>query len=122
MKRVRAKAKTRTHQADKGIFVELATPKGRIFASAVSGCEFAPANGILQMQPGVTTYFGLVPSAEVTVRIGKRFRFFAALNASASIEDHRFTVMAEVIQPTPPPVRNCANPACICGDDYARGS
>jgi hypothetical protein len=108
----------RTHQTDKRIFVELATPRGRVFAGIVSALEFAPANGVVQMEPSMTAYFGLVQSAEVTVRIGKRFRFFAAVNASASIEDHRFTVMAEAIQPTPAPVRNCANPACICGDDY----
>ena len=108
----------KTHQTDKRIFVELATPRGRVFAGTVSAFEFAPANGVVQMEPSMAAYFGLVQSAEVTVRMGKRFRFFAALNASASIEDHRFTVMAEVIQPTPAPVRNCANPACVCGDDY----
>ena len=112
----------RTHQTDKRIFVELATPRGRVFAGTVSALEFAPANGVVQMEPSMTAYFGLVQSAEVTVRIGKRFRFFAALNASASIEDRRFTVMAEAIQPTPAPMRNCANPACICGDDYETAS
>lgn len=69
------------------------------------------------MEPSMTTYFSLVQSADVTLRIGKRFRFFAALNASVSIDDHRFTVMAEVIQPTMPPVRNCANRDCNCGSD-----
>jgi hypothetical protein len=70
------------------------------------------------MEPNMTAYFGLVPSAEVTLRIGKHFRFFAALNASASIADHRLSVIAEVIQPTTAPVRNCANRECICGDGY----
>jgi len=106
----------------KRIFVELATPRGRVFAGTVSAFEFWPASGVVQMEPSMTAYFGLIPSAEVTVRIGKHFRFFAALNASASIADHRLTVMAEVIQPTPPPVRNCANPECTCGDDYERVS
>jgi hypothetical protein len=70
------------------------------------------------MEPNMTAYFGLIPSADVTVRIGKHFRFFTALKASASIAGHRLTMMAEVIQPTPPHVRNCANRDCICGDDY----
>jgi hypothetical protein len=70
------------------------------------------------MEPNMTAYFGLVQSAEVMVRVGKRLRFFIASNASASIDDNRFTVIAEVIQPTVAPVRNCANRDCECGDLY----
>ena len=111
--------RSNSHRLQGKIFVQLATPCGRVFSGSASAVEFSPANGVLQMEPNVTTYFGLVQAAEVTVRIGKRFRFFAALNATASIEDHRFTVIAEVIRPTVAPVRNCANPDCKCGDLYA---
>lgn len=103
----------------KRIFVELATPRGRVFFGTASAVEFSPANGVVQMERGTTTYFTPIDAGEITLRLGKRFRFFTISHGSVSMQQRRLTVIAEIIQPIAAPVRNCANRDCTCGDDYA---
>ena len=117
-KRARAGKNAVDGDAQRGVVVQLATPRGSIFRGRVSAAEFAPASGVVQLQAEGVTYFSLVQTAEVALRIGKRMRYFLAVNASVGIEDGRLTVVAEVIQRSLPPVMNCANPDCICRDAY----
>lgn len=101
------------------IVVHLSTARGSVFRGPVSAVEFAPASGVMQMDPRGTTYYGLVQTAEVTLRVGKRIRHFLAVNASIGVEQGRLTVIAELIHRSLLPPMNCANPDCICGDSYA---
>ena len=95
-------------------FVELTTPKGKVFSGGVSAAEFTWLNGVLQLEPGHVSYFGAVNTGELSLRIGKRFRFFTVVHAAASFQKRRLTILAEIIQPTAAPVRNCSNPSCAC--------
>lgn len=102
------------------ISVELTTPLGQVFGGDVSSAEISLATGTIQMEAGHTTYFGLVAAAEVTLRLGRRHRYFAVTNAAISIENRRVTVLAEIIRKTPPFPANCANPVCRCGINNIR--
>ncbi len=95
-------------------FVKLMTPKGKVFSGGVSAAEFTWLNGVLQLEPGNVSYFGAVNTGELSLRIGKRCRYFTVVHAAASFENSRLTIVAEIIQPTTEPVRNCSNPACAC--------
>ncbi len=95
-------------------FVKLMTPKGKVFSGGVSAAEFTWLNGVLQLEPGDVSYFGAVNTGELSLRIGKRCRFFTVVHAAASFEKGRLTIVAEIIQPTAEPVRNCSNPSCAC--------
>lgn len=86
--------------------MELITPQARVFRGTASAVELWCANAVVQMESDVTAYFGLIQAAEVMVRVGNRHRFFTVLNASASIRDRQFRVIAEVIRPTAPPEGN----------------
>ena len=74
----------------------------------------------MQIETGRTTYFGLVAVAAVTLRLGNQHRYFTATHAAISIQDRRVTVLADVIQQTPPLPANCANPVCRCGTEDIR--
>ncbi|HZS18745.1 MAG TPA: hypothetical protein VFA51_12525 [Candidatus Udaeobacter sp.] len=90
------------------------TPKGKVFSGGVSAVEFMWPNGVLQLEPDNISYFGAITSGELSLRIGKRFRFFTVVHAAASFEKRRLTIVAEAIQPATAPVRNCSNPFCTC--------
>lgn len=109
----------RTHHRSQ-IAVELATPRGNVFVGMATTVEISPATGTMQMETGRTTYFGLVPVADVTLRLENQHRYFTATQAAISIQDRRVTVLAEVIQQTPPLPANCANPVCRCGTENIR--
>jgi hypothetical protein len=102
------------------IFVELATPQGKVFSGKVSAAEFSPANGVIQFEPDNATYFGLVNSADLALRIRNKFHFFTLLHASASIRVRRVSIIAEVIRPTTASLRNCGNPLCACNGETER--
>ena len=101
-------------RSSKNFLVRLMTPKGKVFAGGVSAVEFMWPNGVLQLELDNVSYFGAVTSGELSLRIGKRFRFFTVVHAAASFENRRLTILAEVIEPTTAPVRNCSNPFCTC--------
>ena len=67
------------------------------------------------MERGESTYFGLVSTAEITVRLRNRHRSFNAIHAAIGIDDRKVTVLAETIREVTPAVPNCANPVCRCG-------
>ncbi len=99
-----------------GVFVELMTPKGKVFSGRAAAVRFSPANTVVQLEPGAVSYFGLIDSGELVLRTSNRFRFFALFRGSASIVDRRLTVLAETITPITAPFENCGNPTCDCGD------
>ncbi len=99
-----------------GVFVELMTPKGKVFSGRAAAVRFSPANTVIQLEPGAASYFGVINSGELVLRTGNRFRFFALFRASASIVDRRLTVLAETITPVTAPFENCGNPTCDCSD------
>ena len=106
----------KTDRKSDQIFVELTTPRGRIFSGEVSAVEFSPTNGMVQMERGKVAYFSLFDAGEIIVRSKKRSRCFVALRGSASVQVDRLSVIAEVIEAASLPVRNCANAECRCGD------
>ena len=113
------KNKTVTSKAirpSNGFFVELITPKGKVFSGRAAAVRFSPANTVVQLEPGAVSYFGLINSGELVLRIGSKFQFFALFRGSASIREHRLTVLAETITPVTASFENCGNPACDCGD------
>ncbi len=95
-------------------FVKLMTPEGKVFSGEVTAAEFTSPNGVLQLEPGNVSYFGAVNTGELSLRIGKRWRFFAVVHAAASFEKRRLTIVAEIIQPTTEPIGNSSNPSCAC--------
>ena len=103
-----------THQSN-GVFVELMTPKGTVFSGRAAAVRFSPANTVVQLEPGDVSYFGLINSGELVLRIGNKFQFFALIRGSASIRERRLTVLAETITPVTSPFENCGNPICDCG-------
>ncbi len=103
-------------RSPKGVFVELMTPKGKVFSGRAAAVRFSPANTVVQLEPGAVSYFGLINSGELVLRTGNRFRFFALFRGSASIVDRRVTVLAETITRVTAPFENCGNPTCDCGD------
>lgn len=96
------------------ILVELTTPKGRVFSGKASAVEFSLVKGVVQMEPGNVSYFGLIDAGEITLRIGSKYRYFTLVHASASAHERQLTILAEIIHPTIAPIRNCANPDCTC--------
>ncbi|MBA2434488.1 MAG: hypothetical protein H0V54_05275 [Chthoniobacterales bacterium] len=74
----------------------------------------------MQLEPGRVSYFGLISSAELVLRIGARFLFFALFRANARILGQRLTILAEVIEPMTTPLRNCGNAMCDCGEVEGR--
>jgi hypothetical protein len=98
-----------------GVFVELMTPKGKVFSGRAAAVRFSPANTVVQLERGAVSYFGLINSGELVLRIGNKFRFFGVFRGSASIREHRLTVLAETITPVTAPFENCGNPICDCG-------
>jgi len=115
MKRKTAGISKAVHSPN-GVFVELMTPKGKVFSGRAAAVRFSPANTVVQLEPGAASYFGVINSGELVLRTGNRFRFFALFRASASIVDRRLTVLAETITPVTAPFENCGNPTCDCGD------
>ncbi len=99
-----------------GVFVDLVTPKGKVFSGRAAAVRFSPANAVVQLEPGAVSYFGLINSGELVLRTGNRFRFFELFRGSASIVHRRLTVLAETITPVTAPFENCGNPTCDCGD------
>ena len=99
-----------------GVFVELMTPKGKVFSGRATAVRFSPTNTVVQLEPGAVSYFGLINSGELVLRIGHKFQFFALFRGSASLREHRLTVLAETITPMTAPFENCGNPTCDCGD------
>jgi hypothetical protein len=113
------KNKTATSKAthpSNGVFVELMTPKGKVFSGRAAAVRFSPANTVVQLEPGAVSYFGLINSGELVLRTGNKFQFFALFRGSASIRERRLTVLAETITPVTAPFENCGNPTCDCGD------
>lgn len=98
------------------VFVELMTPKGKVFSGHATAVRFSPANTVVQLEPGAVSYFGLINSGELVLRIGNKFHFFTLFRGSASIRERRLTVLAETITPMTAPFENCGNPTCDCGD------
>lgn len=101
MARQRQAAKSRGTPDD--FFVELATPKGSVFSASASAFEFSALNAVLQAEPRRVFYFGSISSGELSLRLGREFRFFAIFRASARIVDRHLTVMAEIIEPLSAP-------------------
>ncbi len=99
-----------------GVFVELMTPKGKVFSGRAAAVRFSPANTVVQLEPEAVSYFGLINSGELVLRTGNKFHFFALFRGSASIVDRRLTVLAETITPVTAPFENCGNPTCDCSD------
>ncbi len=114
MKQTTAGISKAVHSAN-GVFVELMTPKGKVFSGRAAAVRFSPANTVVQLEPGAVSYFGLINSGELVLRTGNRFRFFVLFRGSASIVDRRLTVLAETITPVTAPFENCGNPICDCG-------
>ncbi len=98
------------------VFVELMTPKRKVFSGHAAAVEFSPANAVVQLEPDAVSYFGLINCGELTLRVGIRFRCFALFRAAASISQRRLTIIAEAIEPIAVPVPNCGNPLCDCGE------
>jgi len=98
------------------VFVELSTPKGKVFSGHAAAVEFSPMNVVVRIEPAAVSYFAVIPSGELTLRIGNDFRFFAFFRATASILRGRLTIVAEVIEPITAPFRNCGNPSCDSGE------
>jgi len=98
------------------VFVDLMTPKRKVFSGRAAAVRFSPANTVVQLEPGAVSYFGLINSGELVLRTGNRFRFFELFRGSASIVHRRLTVLAETITPVTAPFENCGNPTCDCGD------
>ena len=115
MKQKTAGISKAVHSAN-GVFVELMTPKGKVFSGRAAAVRFSPANTVVQLEPGAVSYFGLINSGELVLRTGNRFRFFVLFRGSASIVDRRLTVLAETITPVTAPFENCGNPTCDCSD------
>src|SRR6266536_1472630 len=103
-------------RSPKGVFVELMTPKGKVFSGRAAAVRFSQANTVVQLEPGAVSYFGLINSGELVLRTGNRFRFFELFRGSASIVHRRLTVLAETITPVTASFENCGNPTCDCGD------
>src|SRR6266581_3710215 len=103
-------------RSSNNVFVELVTPKGKVFSGRAAAVRFSPANAVVQLEPGAVSYFGLINSGELVLRTGNRFRFFELFRGSASIVHRRLTVLAETITPVTAPFENCGNPTCDCGD------
>jgi ATP synthase, Delta/Epsilon chain, beta-sandwich domain len=99
-----------------GVFVDLMTPKGKVFSGRAAAVRFSPAHTVVQFEPGAVSYFGLINSGELVLRTGNKFQFFAILRGSASIRGRRLTVLAETITPVTAPFENCGNLTCDCGD------
>src|SRR6266705_697913 len=64
-------------RSPKGVFVELMTPKGKVFSGRAAAVRFSPANTVVQLEPGAVSYFGLINSGGLVLRTGNRFQFFA---------------------------------------------
>jgi hypothetical protein len=92
------------------------TPKGKVFSGRAAAVRFSLGNTVVQFEPGTESYFGLINSGELVLRIGNKFQFFALFRGSASIRERRLTVLAETITPVTAPFENCGNPTCDC--DY----
>src|SRR6266568_6555494 len=103
-------------RSSNNVFVELMTPKGKVFSGRAAAVRFSPASAVVQLESGAVSYFGLINSGELVLRTGNRFQFFALFHGSASIVDRRLTVLAENITPITAPFENCGNPTCDCGD------
>jgi hypothetical protein len=113
------KAKSRTRKAGRlsdDVFVELMTPKKKVFAGRAAAVRFSLTNTLVQLEPGAVSYFGLINSGELVLRTGNKFQFFTLIRGSASIRERRLTVLAETITPVTAPFENCGNLACDCGD------
>jgi len=98
------------------VFVELSTPQGIVFSGRAAAVEFSPMNVVVRIESKEVSYFGVIASGEVVLRIGTEFRFFAFFRATASILRRRLTIVAEVIEPITAPFRNCGNPLCDSGE------
>jgi hypothetical protein len=98
------------------VFVELMTPKGKVFSGCAAAVRFSPANVVVELEPGAVSYFGLINFGELALRIGSEFHFFALLRATASIVERRLIVLAESITSITAPFENCGNPTCDCAD------
>jgi len=99
-----------------GVFVELSTPKGTVFSGRAAAVEFSPMNVVVRLESAAVSYFGVIASGELVLRIGREFRFFAFFRATASVLRRRLTIVAEVIEPITAPFRNCGNPMCDSGE------
>ncbi len=98
------------------VFVELMTPRRKVFSGRVAAVEFSPANAVIQLEPDAVSYFGLINCGELALRVGIRFRCFALFRAAASIRERHLTIIAEAIEPIAVPVPHCGNPLCDCGE------
>lgn len=96
------------------VFVELVTPKGKVFSGRANAVEFSPANAVIQLEPGAVSYFASISAGELIVRIRSEFLFFALFRATASLQRGRLTVVAEIAEPLTASFRNCGNPMCDC--------
>jgi hypothetical protein len=103
-------------RSSNSVFVELMTPKGKVFSGRVAAVRFSPTNAVVQLERGAASYFGLINSGELVLRTGNKFQFFALFRGSVSILDRRLTVLAETITRVTAPFENCGNPMCDCGD------
>ncbi len=103
-------------RSSNSVFVELMTPKGKVFSGRASAVRFSPTNAVVQLERGAASYFGLINSGELVLRTGNKFQFFALFRGSVSILDRRLTVLAETITRVTAPFENCGNPMCDCGD------
>jgi len=99
-----------------GVFVELSTPKGMVFSGRAAAVEFSPMNVVVRLESAAVSYFGVIASGELVLRIGREFRFFAFFRATASVLRRHLTIVAEVIEPITAPFRNCGNPMCDSGE------
>ena len=113
------KSKTAARKAirpSNGVFVDLMTPKGKVFSGRAAAVRFSLTNTVVQLEPGAVSYFGLINSGEVVLRTGNKFKFFALSRGSASIRGRRLTVLAKTITLVTAPFENCGNPTCDCDD------
>jgi hypothetical protein len=108
-------ATSKAAHSSNGFFVELMTPKGKVFSGRAAAIRFSPANTVVQLERGAVSYFGLINSGELVLRTGNKFQFFGVFRGSASIRECRLTVLAETITPVTAPFENCGNPICDCG-------
>ena len=99
-----------------GVFVELVTPKGKVFSGRAAAVRFSLTNAVVQLEPGAVGYFGLINSGEVVLRTGNKFQFFALTRGNASVRGRRLTVLAKTITLVTAPFENCGNPTCDCDD------
>ena len=84
--------------------VDLNTPAGSVFSGHADGVELRTTDGMISIQPGEEkSYLNLTRTTQITLRVGAEFLTFELKNAAASLRDGRLTLVAEEVQPLPPP-------------------